>query len=151
VSVQVIDALKALCTFLQAKAADSVHPLHVVGSVGICGDFTDVRLPAVDIWPGTVSREGQHARQEIVFIITASAPGSYAQAVQEVYEIERALWRVLFSQLTGSAAGKLFHSPLNYQGIVEPPKPFNRGTEEKPEPCVEARARAVWNLKEPLD
>lgn len=146
-----ITAAQALHDLLKAKAADSTHALHIVEGWSFCSDLITQQLPAVDIMPGRIMRTGQYARAEFVFTIQVAVAGSYAEAAKSVYDIDRALFRVLFSQLRGDAAGALFGSRLEYEGLVEPPKPLDRGTEEEPEPYMQARASAFWNYTESLD
>jgi hypothetical protein len=147
---KIITAAQALHDELKLKAAGATHPLHIVEGWSFCSDLLTQQLPAVDVMPGRIMREGQHARAEIIFTIEAAVDGSYAAAAQIIYDIDRALFRVLFSQLTGTAAGRAFGSQLNYEGLITPPRPLSRGTEEAPEPCLQAVASATWNLKEPL-
>lgn len=148
---KVITAAQALHDLLKAKSVIAGHPLSVVQGWSFCSDLITQQLPAVDIMPGRIMRTGHHARAEFVFTIEAAVAGSYAEAAKAVYDIDRALFRVMFSQLRGDAAGALFGSRLEYEGLVEPPKPLVRGTEEAPEPYLQARASAYWNYNESLD
>ena len=148
---KVITAAQALHDLLKALAADATHPLHIVQGWSFCSDLITQQLPAVDIMPGRIMRTGQHVRAELVFTIEAAVMGSYAEAAKVVYDIDRALFRVMFSQMRGSSAGALFGSRLEYEGLVETPKPLVRGTEEAPEACLQARASAFWNYNESLD
>ena len=150
-TAKVILAAQALHDLLKAKAADATHPLHIVEGWSVCSDMITQDFPAVDIMPGRIARTGQHTRAEFIFTIAVMVAGSYAAAAKAVYDIDRALFRVMFSQLRGDAAGALFGSRLEYEGLLEPPKPLTRGPDEAPEYLLQARASAFWNYTESLD
>ena len=150
-TTKLLTAIDELTTAFMAMAADPAHPMSAVKGFGVYGDVSDVRLPALDIWPGALTREGQRAHADIFFKITAPVHGSYAGALRQVYVIERAVWRVLETKLPAAAASALAGGKFEYRGLVEPPKPIERKSGEKVEMLLTASAAATWHFLEHHD
>lgn len=142
---KVIAAVKALKECLAA----SEHFAGLVEGWSVCSSIRDMRLPGVDVMPGLVERDGQTVVATVVFTIAAGTRGDVGTAIAKIYQIDRALWRVIHSQLKGDAAN-LFGSRLHYGGITTPPGPPDRADEET-EAILVARAEAAYPYIETMD